>query len=68
MGCFSYLYKIMGTFLAFDPDVMGMYTCRHLGILPLEDTKKINAKTKSQRVEEGASIIAMAFDRVAVAA
>jgi hypothetical protein len=30
--------------------------------------RKINAKTKSQRVEEGASIIAMAFSRVAVAA
>ena len=38
------------------------------GYTALEDTKKINAKTKSQRVEEGASIIAMAFGRVAVAA
>lgn len=28
----------------------------------------INAKTKSERVAEGASIIAMAFNRVAVAA
>ena len=37
--------------------------------LPLKSRyQKINAKTKSQRVEEGASIIAMAFDRVAIAA